>query len=455
MSTDDTVAGRLGKFVAGISLDRVPPEVTEKAKACLLNAYGIGIGGNHLPYAPVARRAAFATDGEIADGATVFGDGRKTTISGATLANGVLFHGRNQEDFTWGSTHPGVIIVPVLTALLEAKRLPVERLLPAIIAGYEVTGLLDYAFASKTTPNSFRGTPLYGVIGAAAAVAKLYDLSAEQTQAALANAAGFAGGTLQSQAGGSHEWRYQVGIFGNVGMLAAQLAKAGSVSAPLAFEGRAGYIKAFAQTQCNVDELTGQLNKAWAIMNVSFKPYPLPAWNQTPVILGLRVREAIAKRPVRSVEVRMSPYEVAYPGKNSRGPFDNDTSAKLSISFTVATVLAHGTPTFPILLDYNNEQTTRMLQKVTLIPDPEMPRLSCRIIVHLESGEVIEDTLAKVWADYSFDCAGVSQLARSVGTETGVPAKAYDLLDDFVGGLPGKGDIRQVVDSFALMPKCT
>ena len=29
--------------------------------------------------------------------------------------------------------------------------------------------------------------------------------------------AGFAGGTLQSQAGGSDEWRYQVGIFGNAG----------------------------------------------------------------------------------------------------------------------------------------------------------------------------------------------------------------------------------------------
>ena len=453
MSTHDTLAGRLGSFVSGISLDTVPADVVEKAKACLLNAYGIGIGSNHLPYGVCARRAAFDTDGVIPDGATVFGDGRKTTIAGATMANGVLFHGRNQEDFTWGSTHTGVVIVPVLTALIEAKKLSTENLIPAIIAGYEVAGILDAAFASKTTPNFFRGTPLYGVVGAAAAVARLYGLPPEQTQAALANAAGFAGGTLQSQAGGSDEWRYQVGIFGNVGMMAANLARAGSNSAPLAFEGRAGYAKAFARADCDVNALTKDLNKEWAIRKVSFKPYPLPAWNQTPVDLGVRVREKIAGRPIRSVDVTMSAYEVNYPGKNSRGPFDNDTSAKLSIAFTVATTLAHGTPTFPVLLDYRNDRTTYVLERVNLVGDPEMPRLSCRMVVTLDSGEVITEELFRTAADYSYDCAKVSELARRVGKETDVPVKAFDMLDEFVRRLPGKADIQQVVDAFALMPK--
>ena len=287
--TDDTVAGRLGKFVAGVSVTNVPVEVLEKARACLLYAYGIGIGSNHLPYAPVARRAVLEMEGEQSSGATIFGDGRKTTIGGATLANGALFHGRNQED-TCGTTHVGVAIVPVLTALLEAKGLPVDRLLPAVIAGYEAAGVLDQAYAGKTTPGGFRATPLYGAIGAAAAVARLCALTPLQTQAALANVAAFAGGTLQSQAGGSDEWRYQVGVAGRAGLMAAQLAKAGSVSAPLAFEGRAGYIKAFARTDCDAAALTARLGQDWSIMRVAFKPYPLPAWNQTPVTLALRIK---------------------------------------------------------------------------------------------------------------------------------------------------------------------
>lgn len=449
--TDDTVAGRLGDFVSGISVENVPGEVVEKAKACLLYAYGIGIGSNHLPYAPVARRAVLEMEGEQRNGATIFGDGRKTTIGGATLANGALFHGRNQED-TCGTTHVGVAIVPVLTALLEAKGLPIDRLLPAVIAGYEAAGLLDQAYASKTTPAGFRPTPLYGAIGAAAAVARLYGLPPLQTQAALANAAGFAGGTLQSQAGGSDEWRYQVGIAGCIGLIAAQLAKAGSVSAPLAFEGRAGYIKAFARADCDAAALTGKLGEDWNIMRVAFKPYPLPNYNQTPVTLALRMREAIGEKPVKHICVRMNPYEVHYPGKNSTGPFANDTQAKLSISFSVATALAHGVPTFPLLLDYNNQKIARMLEKMELVADPDVPGLSCAITLDFEDGESLTDTLRRSAQDYSFGCNEVSRLARMVGRETGVPAKAYDLLDDFVYRLPANGSIQQVVESFSLMP---
>lgn len=451
MPTNDTVAARLGSFLSAISLENVPAEVVEKAKVCLLNAYGIGIGSDHLPYAPVARRAVLEMDGEQPNGATIFGDGRKTSISGATLANAVLFHGRNQEDFVGGSTHIGVMVPPVLTALLEAKRLPVERLIPAVIAGYEVGVRLDSAYAAKTTPNGFRGTPLFGTIASAAAVARLYGLSAGQTQAALANAAALAGGTLASQSAGTDEWRYQVGLFGGVGLTAAQLAKAGSVAAPRAFEARVGFGKIFAGMEGEAAELTRGLGEDWAIMKVSFKPYPLPAWNQTPALLGPRVRQAMGAGAARHIEVRMSPYEVNYPGKNSTGPFENDTSAKLSILFTVATTLAHGEPTFPLLLDYQNEKTSELLKKMTLVADPEIPRLSCKIRVTLEHGEAFEDTMIKSWSDYSFNCDEVSKMVRRIGRETSVPEEAYDRLDDFVRKLPRGGTIQEVVDSFAFI----
>ena len=156
MGTTGTVTEQFGKFVSELEWGNIPPEVLEKARACLLNAYGVGLGSNHLPYAPLACRAVIDMEGEHPGGATIFGDGRKTTASGAALANAVLFHGRTQEDFTWGSTHAGVVIVPVLTALLEAKALPATRLLEALVAGYEVAIALDHAYAGKLTENKFR-----------------------------------------------------------------------------------------------------------------------------------------------------------------------------------------------------------------------------------------------------------------------------------------------------------
>ena len=53
--------------------------------------------------------------------------------------------------------------------------------------------------------------------------------------AALANAASFAGGILQSFADGTDEWRYQVGYAGLNGLIAAQLAADGSVSSSIRY----------------------------------------------------------------------------------------------------------------------------------------------------------------------------------------------------------------------------
>jgi 2-methylcitrate dehydratase PrpD len=141
------LAASMARFIAGLNLTILPSEVAEKAKVGLLNAYGIGLNGYDTPYAAVARAAAVALDREVAGGATSLGDGRRTTIGDACLANSALFHGRAQED-TCGAAHFGTVLVPLLTAMIETRHYPLERLLPALVAGYEAGGLLCIA----TTP---------------------------------------------------------------------------------------------------------------------------------------------------------------------------------------------------------------------------------------------------------------------------------------------------------------
>jgi 2-methylcitrate dehydratase PrpD len=130
------LAASMARFIAGLNLTILPSEVAEKAKVGLLNAYGIGLNGYDTPYAAVARAAAVALDREVAGGATSLGDGRRTTIGDACLANSALFHGRAQED-TCGAAHFGTVLVPLLTAMIETRHYPLERLLPALVAGYE------------------------------------------------------------------------------------------------------------------------------------------------------------------------------------------------------------------------------------------------------------------------------------------------------------------------------
>ena len=152
-----TFSADLAKFLVGLRTENMPPEVVQKARVCLYNAFGMGINGHATPYAPVARAAALALDGEVAGGATLFLDGRRTTVGGACLANSALFHGRAQED-TCGAAHFGTILIPMLTAMIEARGYPLSRLIPALVAGYEAGGVLEKALSGKTTPGGFRSS---------------------------------------------------------------------------------------------------------------------------------------------------------------------------------------------------------------------------------------------------------------------------------------------------------
>ena len=44
-----TLATSMARFVAGLNATTLPLEVTEKAKVCLLNAYGMGLNGYERP----------------------------------------------------------------------------------------------------------------------------------------------------------------------------------------------------------------------------------------------------------------------------------------------------------------------------------------------------------------------------------------------------------------------
>lgn len=446
-----TLTEHLGKFVNGLTLATLPDAVVEKARTCLLNGYGIGLGCHDTPYAPVARRAALSLDGEREDGATLFVDGRRVPVSGAALANSALFHGRGQED-TCGAAHLGAILIPMLTAMVEARRLPIDRLIPALVAGYEVGGLLEQAYAGVTTPNGLRSSPLYGTLGAAAAGARMMALPPDRVAAAIGNAASFTGGILQSFSDATDEWRYQVGMAARTGLAAAELAAAGSVTAPHAIEGPAGFVRAFTRQTCDVEALAAKLGTAWSIDRVTFKPYPVCAFNQTPVIAALEMRDKIAGRDISRVQVHMNPYETGYAGMDSKGPFHSVSGTLMSIPFCIALTLLRGSPTMAAMTTYDDREINDLVSRIDLVSDEGVNRLCCIIKAELADGgrEVLEKKVTT--EDFNFDRATVSEMIRRIGSEQDVPAEAYDLLERFVSDLPN-ADIDLVIKAFALCPK--
>ena len=441
-----TLTHQIATFTSALTADSLPSDVTEKARTCILNAFGMALNGQDTPYAKVAREAVLAVDGELRGGATLLGDGRRTTVGGACLANAALFHGRAQED-TCGAAHFGTVLIPMLTAMIEVHAYPLERLIPALVAGYEAGGLLENTFAGKTTPNGFRSTATYGVIAAAAAASRVMALDAAATASALANAVSFTGGVLQSFADGTDEWRYQPGLVARNGLAAAALAKAGSVAAPLALEGKAGFVKAFAGVAAPTD-LAESLGRDWATLRVTFKPYPVCAFNQTPVTGALKLRETLGARAPKAVRVRMNPYEIGYAGMDATGPFNSISGTLMSIPFCIATTLVHGAPDMARMTTYDDPTVTALIGRTTLVSDASVPTLSAVIEADTEEGTIIHEQRMTP-ADYAYGRAAVSDMLRRIGREQRIPQVAFDRIERFVDRLPG-GSIADAIEAFTV-----
>jgi 2-methylcitrate dehydratase PrpD len=338
------------------------------------------------------------------------------------------------------------VLIPLLTALIEARRYPLDEFLPALVAGYEAGGALERALVLHTNPAGFRSTAVFGTIAASAAASRLLRLSPEACAAALANAASFAGGLLQSFADGSDEWRYQVGVAARNGWLAAELAAAGSVTAPRAFEGDSGFARAFARVPADATAITARLGQDWAMTRVTFKPYPVCAFNQTPVGAALVLREELGGALIDAVRVRMNPFECNYAGMDSTGPFYSIAGTLMSIPFCIATTLVHGAPDMRRMATYDDAAVNTLLNKVQLIPSPEVPTLCAAIEIDSGARRLHRDE-RKTARDYAYDRTATINLIRRTCAAENVPLSAVELVERFVDRLPNTS-IDEVLSAF-------
>jgi 2-methylcitrate dehydratase PrpD len=257
---------------------------------------------------------------------------------------------------------------------------------------------------------------------------------------------------LQSFADGTDEWRYQVGVAARNGLVATELARAGSRSAPGAFEGRSGFVKAFARSDCDVPALLARLGKEWSVQRVTFKPFPVCAFNQTPVTGALILRDQLEGRALQQVRVRMNPFETGYAGMDAKGPFDSISGTLMSIPFCIALTLLRGTPSMAAMTTYDDAEVNALTERIELVTDDTVPVLSCVIEAETVDGaRVLQDQRMTV-ADFSYDWDTDSKLVRRIGAETGVPPAAYDRIEAFCRE-PERVGIAEVLAAFAMLPK--
>ena len=451
----NTVSERLAQFIYGLSYDTLPKEIIVKAQTCMVNGLGIGIACYDYEFAKIARQAIKAEEVGMAKekSATIFCDGSKVSVMGAAFANAALFHGRAQED-TLGSSHTGTVITPAALAIAEREGISGKEVMAAMVAGYEVVGAFDREVSAYTTPRGFRASPVFGILGSAAAASKLFRLSQEQTRNALGFAAAFAGGTLECFAAGTMEWRFEVGVASREGILSALLAKNGGIAAPSAIEGPTGYLKAFANTNEMAENIVAHLGRKWEIMNAGFKPYPVCAFNQTPVIavLGLVRQNKLQADGIERLQIRVNPYEYNYAGMNYRGPFRSVGATLMSTPYCVAVACVDQEVTLKGISQFSHPKILALIDRIEHLPDEKIPRWSCIVEVQMKNGEKIKKEMIIGPEYYNFNMEQDIELIQRVTSETGVNQSKVDRMVEFVQDLPKAQNVRALIDVLANCP---
>ena len=237
-----TLAQQLAQRIVAMRADNLPKAALDASRIGVMDTLGCTLAGV-AEEAPMKMADVIGVQINGGD-ALVLGTASRTSALDAALMNGVAAH---VLDYDNGGAnmggHASAVMVPALLAAAEAFDCSGEDVLVAHTAGFETGSQLGRAVHPMHYESGWHPTSTVGVFAVAAACARLLNLTAEQTTAALAISTSLAAGTKANF--GSMVKSLHVGQCARGGLMAALLARKGYTANPDAFAHKQGYFNLF------------------------------------------------------------------------------------------------------------------------------------------------------------------------------------------------------------------
>lgn len=219
-----TITGELAERIAATRFSDLPLQVVAAAKDVCLDSIGVTLAGAVEARAVADRVKAYVRSLGGDPRCSVITGGFQTSPLNAAFANGVMAHVLDYEPMMYPLTHPTSPVLPPLLALAEAEGHSGADVLTALVVGFEIQALLRRAGHGMAL---YRLHPpgVVGPFGAAAACARLLELTPQQICWALGIAGSRAGG-LTANTGTMTKSTHPANA-GRMGLEAALLARLG------------------------------------------------------------------------------------------------------------------------------------------------------------------------------------------------------------------------------------
>ena len=268
----------------------------------------------------------------------MLGRSEKLDMGSAALVNGITSHTFDFDDTHLKTIiHPAGPVASAVLALAEQRGLAGRDVIDALVLGIDVACRVGNTMYPDHYDRGWHITGSTGMLGAAAACARLLRLDAQQTAMALGIAASQPVG-LREQFGTMTK-PFHPGGAARAGLMSALLASQGFTSSPKALEAPRGFIQVASDKRA-WNEITDELGQRFEISFNTYKPFACGIVIHPSIDACAQLRErGVQPEQVERIDLRVHSLVLELTGKKE--PQDG-LQGKFSVYHGCAAGLIYG-----------------------------------------------------------------------------------------------------------------
>ena len=326
----------LANFVATHPSRGWSDAIEAAALRTLLNWLGCAVGAARHPAVDAALAAVMTLEPQPQ--AVLLGRRERVDIASAALLNGISSHVFDFDDTHLRTIiHPAGPVASAALALAEHLRCPGRELIDALVLGIDVACRIGNVMYPEHYDRGWHITGSTGMLGAAAACARLLKLDAERSTMALGIAASQPVG-LREQFG-SMTKSLHPGAAARTGLMAAVMARHGYTASARSLEAPRGLVQVVSDRR-DWHEATQELGARFEIEFNTFKPFACGIVIHPSIDACAQLRaQGVQPDQVERIELKVHSLVLELTGKKE--PQDG-LSAKFSVHHGCAAGLIFG-----------------------------------------------------------------------------------------------------------------
>jgi len=372
----------LARFVATHPSRGWSDAVDHEAHRTFLNWVGCAVGAARHASAEAALGAVRML--QPAPQSSILGRDDKVDMASAALVNGITSHTFDFDDTHLKTViHPAGPVASALLALAEVTGPSGREVIDALVIGVDVECRIGNMMYPEHYDRGWHITGSTGMLGGAAACARLLKLDEKHTAWALGIAASQPIGVREQF--GTMTKPFHPGAAARAGLTSALLAKNGFTASMKAIEAPRGYAQVVS-TRCDWNEITEALGQRFEISLNTYKPFACGIVIHPTIDAATQLRaQGVKADDIERVELRVHPLVLELTGKKE--PQDG-LQGKFSVYHGFAAGLIFGRAGEGEYADgiVTREDVVALRRKVVATPDDSISEASADVTAVMKDG---------------------------------------------------------------------